>query len=429
MSEQQKTPILEQPERYNTFSEAQLDRDTSGIQKWPRQKHPRAYDEDSCLQLAVQARHYTYDNSPSYYADINRIKKGWDKKDNVLTRDETAFWFSLFLEKSYVYDDYNAEEFTQEKARAMMGKVSVDDPYERYFELMLEHDVFSNYYGNQSLLARLLRDIAPYDKVLKFLGDNLQPSYLGNWVEQLGPPPEESLEASKKMMAEIFKNTNYDNIWLNSNLSKMLATIPYNEAISELLKRHVNSKRDWDSNTIKMSYNLDDRDTLIEYLKKIKRWSYQRPADDEIYGFFSIYEYEHTDVLLKKIIYHYRKKSGFDQLLKTVFNIRSPEVVEVSYDLLRTASLKPLIDNYVARHERYALEGLLRLCHSRSKKRDWALSQMRILVDKDAQVAQDLKTLAEKDHPKRIQELWEHCGLARTHFRLARMDVLETGSF
>ena len=399
----EKTPILEQPERYHKFKNSELSKVQVGIQQWPTKKM-RPFDEEKCIATMVDARHYSYDNSPTYYADVSRIKKGWDKVDGVLSKEETAFWFSVLLEPKYIYDDYDAEEFTVEKARAMLGKVTAEDSYERYFELMSEHNVFANYYGNQNVLARLLREVAPYDKALKFLGDNLQVSYLGNWVEQLGPPPEDALASSREMMKEIFKNTNYDNIWLNSNISKMLATIPYEDAINELLKRHVKNKRDWDTDTIKMALSMEDKEQAIEYLSHVKRWSYQQPSHDEIRMFFSNYEFDHAKILLKKLIYHYRKKSGFKSVLKEVFKIRSPEVVVLMYDYLRNASLKAMIDDYVCQHERYALEGMLTLCHSRSKKRDWALSLMRVLVDKDPQVAADLKTLAES-HPKRIKEL------------------------
>ncbi len=402
----EKTPILEQPERYHTFTEQELTDHSSGIPQWPRAKKQRAFNEDEAIKRAVDARHYSYDNSPTYYADMSRVTKGWAKKDGLLSKEETAFWFSMLLDKSYTYDDYNAEEFTAEKARAMLGKVSADDDYQAYFQAMLDHDVFANYYGNQSYLARLLREVAPYEEALKFLGDNLDTSYLGNWVEQLGPPPEDAHEAAKKAMVEVFKNTNFDNIWLNSNLSKMLATIPYDHAINELLKRHVKNKRDWDSDAIRMALVMSDKDEAIEHLQHVKRWSYQRPQDEEIQMFFSKYGFEHTKVLLKKIVYHYRKKGDFPKILDVIFKIRSPEVVVLMYDFLRNASLKAKIDSYASKHERYALEGLLTLCHSRSKKRDWALSLMRSMIDRDEQVALDLRTLADS-HPKRIKELIE----------------------
>lgn len=407
MTEENNEAVEIEIERYHKFNEKELDRLQQRWVPWPTSDKFVEFNEKKLVKRAVKARHYQYDNSPSYWADMGVVRSDWGYTDGILSKGEAAFWFSLCVVKGYIYGNYDDPEVTEDWVRERMNVVQPDDDPDTFFKAMTDNNIFDDYYGYQQICARFLRELAPYDKTLEFLTSNVDISYLGGWVTELGPPPEDMRDAALEVMKKAFDQVNYDNLWLGSNISKMLCTIPYQKAISELLERHVKNKRDWDSDTIMMAFQLDDKEQCAEYLKHIKRWSYNRPSDDEIKRFFGYFGYENLDILFTKLIYHYRKKSDFKSVLKTAFKIKAPEVVESTYNYLRLSALKPLVEEYALSGEPYALEGLLRLCHSRSKKRDFALSMMRQMVSEDESKAVEIKKIAEAHHPGRIVTLIE----------------------
>ena len=394
-------------ERSHSFDPRELERLQQRWVPWPREDKVKPFDEAEAVARAVKSRHYEYDNSPSYWADMSVVRGEWSYTDGLLSREETAFWFSLCVAKGFIYGNYDDPEVTPKWVRERMSVVSASDDYKAYFQAMTDNDVFDDYYGYQQILARFLREVAPYDEALRFLADHMEVSVLSGWITELGPPPQEMQEKALAVMQEIFAKVDYDAIWLGSNIAKMLTTIPYQPAIEELLTRHTAQKRDWDSETILMTFQLEDREQAREFLSHVKRWGYHRPTDEEVMRFFGYFGFESPELLFKKIIWHYRKKSDFAGVLKTALKIKSPEIAVLLYDYIRNSQIKPIVEEYVLSGEPHALEGLLQLTHSRSKKREWALQMMRQLVGEDEQVAHTLKLMAEQHHPGRIATLIE----------------------
>lgn len=417
--------------RSHSFKEEDLERLRGGWVTWPT-KPMRPFDEKKCVALAVKARHYQYDNSPSYWCDASVFRDGWNQTDGLLSREEAIFWFDLCISSKFLYDDYNAPEVTEAWIRQQVGHFTTDSKPEDFLKAMTDNAVFDDYYGNKQVLARLLRELVPYDQALAFIGSSVQSTYyIGQWVVELGPPPEDMRDAAMEKMRELFDGFDYTQVWLNGQFAQMLTMLPYQPAIEGALEYHTSCKRDWDSDSLKMAYKLDDDEKLVGYLKKLKRSSWTRPTDDDIKAFFAHFEYEHLDILFKKVIYNYRKRSDFRNVLKTALEIKAPEVVEVLYDYLRSSNLKTAVEEYVLTGESYAIEGLLRLCHSRSKKRDWALSMMRQIVEKDNDKAQEFMSYAKALHPKSIAELVEKeffAGEEEVKIR-ASIDYLDASEF
>lgn len=404
MSESAETQVQDPFGRSHAFDEAALERLRQKWTPWPTGKQ-RPFDEDLGVKKAVKARHYQYDGSPSYYADMSVIQDGWQRTDGVLSRAETAFWFSLLISPDFLYDNYEAPEVDEDWVRARLGVVDEDTPWERYIELMEERNVLSDYYGNKQTLARLLREVAPYEEALRFLGENLDLGYAGGWIVNLGPPPEDKRDVALEVMHDLFDGLDYSTIWVNDQLAQMLSMIPYQEAIEGVLKRQLEYNNYWTSEMIRVAFKLDDTERAAELLNKVKRRSYYSPTNEEIQGFFATFGFDHLDILFKKLIYPFRKSGSFKNILAEALKIKAPEVVETIYSYLRTSSLKPLVEPYALTGEAYALEGLLRLTHSRSGKRDWALAMMRKIVDDEEAKKDELLALAEEHHPGRIVKL------------------------
>lgn len=393
-------------QREHGFNEQELERLRQKWIQWPVGTfHP--YNEDDCVRRAVQARHYQYDGSPSYWADLSVVQQGWETTDGVLSQKEAHFWFEQIVQPKFLYGDYEDPEVTMEWVRDRMGALpdAADCTPQTYFDEMEERRIFDDYYGNQQVLGRLLRELVTYSEALEFLAENIQDiNTWSGWVIALGPPPSSLRKVALEVIAERFDGFNYANAWLNLNVAKMLNMIPHQEAIEKFLEAHVEQKRHWDSDVIEMAYHLDDRAKSTDLLRRVKRRTYSAPTERDIHLFFAHFGFEEIDILFKKLIYHYRKKGDFRKILKEALKIKAPEVVEVLYSYLRNSNLKPQVEEYILTAEPYALEGLLRLAHSRSKKLDWSLSMMRQIVSDDESKAHELREMAEALHPKRVRE-------------------------
>ena len=187
MTEESNEAVEVELERSHKFDKKELERLQQRWVPWPSSNKHVEFDEKALVKRAVKSRHYQYDNSPSYWADMSVVRSNWGYTDGILSKGEAAFWFSLCVVKGYIYGNYDDPEVTEEWVRERMNVVQPDDDPDVFFKAMTDNNVFDDYYGYQQILARFLRELAPYDKTLEFLASNVDISYLG--TEKRETPP------------------------------------------------------------------------------------------------------------------------------------------------------------------------------------------------------------------------------------------------
>lgn len=397
-------PILAQPEWYTTTDPLLLDEARRRPSAWRvSDQPPRPFDEAACIALALEAK--APEGRVQHRADVRRITEGWRETIGAISREELAFWASLLLEPDYVSASQLSASFTKDDVRQALGKLTPEAEYQRYFELLRASTAPSN--ERYEVFARLLLEVAPYLEVLAFIFETVTPRNWGDWLPWLGLPPEADREQAEQLLVAAV-NASELTLWLNGNMCRIISAIPRQKAIVNLLDIHVEEGRDWERETFDVAYLLEDDAQRLEFLQNAYRTGRTAPREEdvrEVWRFFAHYGHEHLDVLVEQILGHFRNSYEFTAVLDAITTLKHPDVVALMVKLSKSEHLLRRIEEYLYTGERYALEGLLRLCEKKSARRDWALDHLRALLRATPSISASLTTLAAAHHPKGVQKL------------------------
>lgn len=412
-----------------TFKKEELELYDDIWQVWPA-KPQRPFDKAACVERAVSARHYSWDNTPTNWCDRDKMASDWLKTDGILSPEEAAFWFSLTVVPGYLYADYNAAEVTSEWITQRCDLVSATATPDELFSLMDAHVVNASRWDSPEILARLLRALMPYDKLLTYMIDTFGLHDIPRWINFMGPPPASQREIAIEATAKAIEDHGVDSLVGVWNFYDVVKALPCQPMIEAILDHAVDSKSSTTLQMMRLLFSLRDKERVFELLKKLKYRKNIYPDREDIIRFYNYFGFEHLDVLMKNIMKPFRSKLSIDTFA-SLFEIKAPEIIESLPYFYEIQQLQARIEEEIDTAEPHILDGLLRAAGARNKGKKWALSMMRRLITADPEVANTLKALAEARHTETVQSLIdaEFFGDASSVDVHAKLDFLTTAEF
>lgn len=367
------------------------------LMHWPQASSPRPWDEQAALKLAISARHDS-SGRPTPRAQLALIQEHLGYEQGALCEQALGFWFSVFGDHLYMADHYGAPDISAEKmqphllaARAGALEDIRSTRHERLHEM-------------HAMVARILREVMPYVEVMELALEHSLDLFQA-WMPYLGPPLEHERPDALAILEALWCSEDVN--LCAPQLHKILRLLPSQVLIAKMLedvqaRRRLPASHDM----VMLAMELEEPAPREAFLGVMKRSLAEPPLKQEVWRFFARFGYESPELLFKKILWYYRKKSDFKEIFKVALKIKSPEVVMLLPDFARVKGLGQLVDEYVSGAQPWVLEGLLQLTRARTKKQEWALQMMRQLVGADEQVAHRLKARAEH-HPDQVRALVE----------------------
>lgn len=383
-------------ERGHGFSEQQLERALDGLSYW-REVPERVFDIDASVQLALEHQRHTYE-----------VSNEWISCGGLLSREEALFWFSLFSNPEFLAADSWENEVDEPWIREHSQAFGVDYEVEDLFDAVRASGSFAVSRSTGQPLARLLRALAPYDRVIAFLGAELtELTTLADWVESLGPPPGGADELLMEQVASLFDERDSSEMYPSGAVLGMLNMFPHAPAIEAALGYGFAQGWGWSAEFSRVLFLLRDEERIFDLLDEVDPEQWTRMSAEYVMLFVARFG---VDERLERFLDHLfglRKDKHFRDAFDAVLQVYSPEVMVHLYKYLRQKDKVSAIEAYAARGDSSAIEGLLRLCHARSKKRDWAMTALRGIVKQDPARAEQVVAMARALHPKKIIKLIE----------------------
>ena len=398
--------------RGHDFSADELELAVTTWTVWPRAEQPRVFQPHEAIERALRSRKDPH-GYPSLRVDTSMIVDGWRRTDNLLTREEAAFWFSILVTDGYSRGQVSI--ITPLWVRRRSGRYKADTPARDFIEA-LEKSCFirvmnswshgSGWIGPLGVLLRLLRDLVPYEDALEFVLAHAPRWYIGQWVESLGPPRDaEEREAALARVEPVWSWLFDGGARVERDTATFFSMIPCSAGIEAALKPFVEGERPWTTDAIEIALHLDDPAVILQSLQGVAREKDRAMTRSQITRFIARVDpdLEHLDTLLDLAL-PCRDLDEFEETLQGILSIRAPEVVERLYNVLENPNHEALFDAYLSSDDPAILEGLLRLCKSRSKKRIWALERLRACAREHPASVQTMRDLA-SSHDDRVQKL------------------------
>ncbi len=403
-------PLSSQPLQYHDFTDSELASAGMAYAAWPRARAPRTFRKWWSIRRALGLRIDTLHGRPQRSVSTSRLLSLLKCEHNLLSREEVDFWFALCVAPSYLIAPYNDPSYDRARLLAALETYAVTHGTpQQYFDAVLAQRQRSAFGHSPGIIARLLREVAPYMDVLEFMRDHLSADEFVTWFRFLGPPSASDHDATKTLLHDVFAQA--PNLMLSRSfeLYTMFATVPCDPAVEALVKAQIEQHTMWTSDAICMVMMMDDQERALDLLGQIKRAPRACPEPKEVRLFFFCFGFDRLDLLLGKVLFRARKSAGFGDVLDEVFRMKTPVVVNALYSYWQVSGLRPRIERYIKSAERYAYEGLLRACHGRGGRREWALGLLREMFDAHPEHIGSVASLV-KAHPPSVQELFE------THF-------------
>lgn len=415
-------------ERSNKFSKSTLSTFDDIWRVWVVEKR-RPFDREQCIETAVRARHYSWDNTPCTWADRSVMSGDWAEKDGLLSPEEAAFWFSLVVVPGYLSGGYDDPEVDKAWIEARCDLISGDAKPDDFFDLLDTHVFGQSRYDTPAFAVRLLRDLVPYDQLIRQVAEKVEFSELGSWLQTIGPPPAAHRAATVEVIEELIKDMDGAQLASSWNMTTLLQIIPCQAAIDSMLTHTISSKGKASLESYRLIFALDDKERAKELLKGIKISSYYTPSSDDVVRFFNYFGYENLDLLVKNFLKPFRKK-GIGAAMDELFKIKAPEVVEPLAYFHEVKELESKVEDYVVTSETWALDGLLRSCGARNKGKTFGLGMLRKILTEDEELAYTVRAIAKARHKKSVQQLidaefFDAAGVVKLDAKLEFLDPAE----
>ena len=394
------------------FSEDELERARTTWTVWPRAEQPRVFQPHEATERALNGRKDPRGNA-SLRVDTSVIVDGWRRTDNLLTREEAAFWFSILVTDGYSRGQVSI--ITPLWVRRRSGRYKADTPARDFIEA-LEKSCFirvmnswsygSGWIGPLGVLLRLLRELVPYEDALAFVLAHAPRWYIGQWVESLGPPRDaKEREAALARVEPVWSALFDGGARVERDTATLFSMIPCAAGIEAALKPFIEGERPWTTDAIEIALHLDDPRVILTSLQGAEREKDRAMTRSQITRFIARLDpdLEHLDTLFDLAL-PCRDLDEFEETLRGLLSIRAPEVVERLYGALKNPNHAALFDAYLSTDDPAILEGLLRLCKSRSKRQIWALERLRACAREHPASVQTMRDLA-SSHDDRVQKL------------------------
>lgn len=337
-------------------------------------------------------------------------------EDGARVREEIIFWFALLCTPKFRGEkrELISRADVLKATKTLPAKSTNDEVLKKVEKFGL---ITSSYAIASSL--RLLRELLGYEEAFAYLVNHVRaqkfsPKYdlnrflsFNEYMRWLGPPPTDVKDAVHAQLNALLDDYPLTEAWIAA-LAESWAMLRDETRGAQARALLEESEKTFSSESLLLLICQEpDEERVLALIAAKKRGKATLTPGRVVRLWCSRFGLEHFDVLITRIVLPVIKKNELMTTLiwSVLMEIKAPECVELlkSYSPIYSLSTKPLATLYLTAPERYAVEGLLRLC----KKQKFRLAALRTLKEMMAAHPDMLTQIHEvaSTHPKSVQKV------------------------